>query len=101
MIGNLYSNINLSQEEKVLLHLLKYGKINSKVCNEIYGFRHLPSVIRYLKKRSINIECEQKNGYDCLGSNTYWVDYTLAPVEKQPIQVVKMINNLKYQYGII
>ena len=99
MIGNIYSNIKMSQEDRILLHLIQYGKISNKECNEIYGFRHLPSVIRYLRKRGIKITSEPRNGDNRFGGKVYWVDYTLAPFKEQPPQVQKMIQNFKLQYG--
>lgn len=99
MIGNIYSNIKMSQEDRILLHLINNGKISNKECNEIYGFRHLPSVIRYLRKRGIKITSEPRNGDNRFGGKVYWVDYTLAPLKEQPPQVQKMIQNFKLQYG--
>lgn len=99
MIGNIYSNIKMSQEDRILLHLINNGKISNKECNEIYGFRHLPSVIRYLRKRNIKITSEPRNGNNRFGGKVYWVDYTLAPLNEQPPQVQKMIQNFKSQYG--
>ena len=99
MIGNIYSNIKMSQEDRILLHLINNGKISNKECNEIYGFRHLPSVIRYLRKRNIKITSEPRNGDNRFGGKVYWVDYTLAPFKEQPPQVQKMIQNFKLQYG--
>jgi len=99
MIGNIYSNIKMSQEDRILLHLINNGKISNKECNEIYGFRHLPSVIRYLRKRGIKITSEPRNGDNRFGGKVYWVDYTLLPIKEQPQQVQKMIQNFKSQYG--
>ncbi len=101
MLGNLYSNIKMSQEDRILLHLISNGKISNKECNEIYGFRHLPSVIRYLRKRNIKIISEKRIGENRFGNNVYWVDYTLAPLNEQPIQVQKMIYNLKSKYKMV
>lgn len=95
MIGNIYSNIKMSQEDRILLHLINNGKISNKECNEIYGFRHLPSVIRYLRKRNIKITSEPRNGENRFGGRVYWVDYTLAPLKDQPPQVQEMIKNFK------
>ena len=100
MIGNIYSNIRMSQEDRILLHLIHNGKISNKECNEIYGFRHLPSVIRYLRKRGIKITSEPKNGENRFGQAAYWVDYTLAPFKEQPEKVQKMLYTFKTKYGI-
>lgn len=40
-----------NQKEVILLHLIENGYITNKECNEAYGFRHLPSIIRDLKKQ--------------------------------------------------
>ncbi len=100
MIGNIYSNTKMSQEDRILLHLINNGKISNKECNEIYGFRHLPSVIRYLRKKGIKITSEPKTGENRFGGNVYWVDYTLSPFNEQPEQVQRIINNFKTQYKV-
>ena len=46
MIGNIYSNIKMSQEDRILLHLINNEKNRNAQCNEIHGFRHLASEIR-------------------------------------------------------
>ena len=99
MIGNIYSNIRMSQEDRILLHLIHNGKISNKECNEIYGFRHLPSVIRYLRKRGIKITSEPKNGENRFGQAAYWVDYTLAPINEQTEKVKKELKQLKDSIG--
>ncbi|MBQ8636300.1 hypothetical protein IJX73_00765 [bacterium] len=99
MIGNLYTQQNMSQEDRILCHLIVNGKISNKECNEIYGFRHLPSVIRYLRKRNINIKSVQRTGENRFSSKVYWVDYTLAPPAEQSPEVNKLINNFKMQFG--
>ena len=99
MIGNLYANARMSQEDRILLHLINYGKISNKECNEIYGFRHLPSVIRYLRKRNIKINSEPKYGDNRFGGKVYWVDYTLAPIKEQVEKVRKDIERLKNAFG--
>ena len=99
MIGNIYSNIKMSQEDRILLHLIQYGKISNKECNEIYGFRHLPSVIRYLRKRGIKINNDPQVGNSRFGGRVYWVDYVLAPPKDQTSQVNERINRLKQTYA--
>ena len=100
MIGNLYSNTNLSQQDKILLHLINNNKISSKECEKLYGFKHLASVIRYLRKRNINIKSETEAWGSGMKVNTCSVNYILAPMKEQPIQVVKMIDNLKHVYKV-
>jgi len=94
MIGNLYTQQNMSQEDRILCHLIVNGKISNKECNEIYGFRHLPSIIRYLRKRNVNIKSVQKTGENRFNSKVYWVDYVLAPLNEQPLKVRQMIERL-------
>ena len=100
MIGNIYSNIKMSQEDRILLHLINNGKISNKECNEIYGFRHLPSVIRYLRTRNIKINSEPKYGDNRFGGKVYWVDYVLAPPKEQTPKVNEQINKLKNMYKV-
>ena len=99
MIGNLYSNINMSQKDKILLHLINNGKINSQECIEKYQFKHLPSVIRYLRNSNIKISRMVKYGDKRLGERLYWIDYILAPINEQPEHIAKMINNMKQVYN--
>ena len=101
MIGNLYSNINMSQKDKILLHLINNGKINSHECLELYHFKHLSSVIRYLKKENVKIKSVQKYGDKQLGERFYWIDYILSPITEQPTEIKKIINYLKSQYNTI
>ncbi len=100
MIGNIYSNIKMSQEDRILLHLINHKKISNKECNEIYGFRHLPSVIRYLRKRNIQIKSVANSGKNRFGGSVYWVDYTLEPLSEQPLQVQEMIKRFKENYAL-
>lgn len=101
MLGNLYSNIKLSQQDTILLHLINNNKINNKECIEIYGFSHLSSVIRYLRKRNIKITSEKRICENRFSGRVYWVDYTLAPFKQQSCQVQKLIYNLKSKYGMV
>lgn len=39
----------LRQADKVWWHLKNLGSITNKICHEIYGIRHCPSVIRDLR----------------------------------------------------
>lgn len=99
MIGNIYSNINLSQEDTILLHLINNNTICNKECNEIYGFKHLPSVIRYLRKKGIKITSEPKCEKNESGGHIYSVDYVLAPIAEQPLNVQQIIKRLKNFFG--
>ena len=55
MQGNLLSGMNLSQEEKVLEHLIKFGFINTAICKKKLGNYQLPYIIRNLIKKGIAI----------------------------------------------
>jgi len=98
MIGNIYVQNNMSQEDRVLFHLIINGKICNKECNELYGFRHLPSIIRYLRKRNINIKNKQNTSKNRFGKKVYWVDYILAPPKEQTPEINKKIHNFKMQF---
>lgn len=39
----------LRQVDKVWWHLKNFGTITNKICHEVYGIRHCPSVIRDLR----------------------------------------------------
>ena len=41
-----------TQEERIIAHLKVFGTITNKQCNENYGYRHLPSIIRNIKKQT-------------------------------------------------
>lgn len=49
---------NLTQNEVILLHLVTNGFITNKQASDNYGFHHLPSIIRNLKK---NYGCKFNN----------------------------------------
>ena len=95
MIGNLYTQTNMSQEDRILFHLIVNKKISNKECNEIYGFRYLPSVIRYLRKKGIQITSEPRNGENRFGGKVYWVDYVLKALKEQPPHIQDMIIKFK------
>lgn len=73
---------NMSQSERVLFHLQKYGKITNLECHELYGIRHAPSVIRDVRKRlfkegnKYKIENVHKEGKDRFGNKTNYDEYT-------------------------
>lgn len=48
----------LTQKEVILLHLLDNGYITNKQASDNYGYHHLPSIIRDLKKE---YNCEFEN----------------------------------------
>ena len=55
---NLIKQKKLTQNEVVLLHLLKNDYITNKQASDNYGYHHLPSIIRNLKKL---YNCKFKN----------------------------------------
>lgn len=68
----------VSQADRVIAHLQVWGKISNAEAHETYGIRHLPSVIRTLKKKGYAIKTEDKNGVNRFGQKVYYVDYILA-----------------------
>lgn len=55
MNGNLYSQNNMSQVDKVLTHLINYGKITPEESFKLYNIKYLAKCISRLKERNINI----------------------------------------------
>ena len=45
MNGNLYSQNNMSQVEKVFTHLIKHGKITPEECLDLYNIKYLAKCI--------------------------------------------------------
>lgn len=99
MQGNIFSGLNLSQQDKILLHLINHGKTNIKECQKIYGIKYPSNYIDNLRKKGINIKKIKRNGIDGNGKNIYWVDYVLAPCQFQSARVNQMITD--YRNGLI
>ena len=69
---------NLNQREVILLHLLNNGYITNKDCNELYGFRHLPSIIRDLKKYyGCDFDCVMQKQLNRFQQKTEFTEYHL------------------------
>lgn len=69
---------NLNQREVILLHLVKNGYITNKDCNEGYGYRHLPAIIRDLKRYyGTNIETISQKSLNRFTQKTNFVEYHL------------------------
>ena len=67
---------NLNQKEVILLHLVKNGYITNKQCNEGYGYRHLPGIIRDLKKYyGAKIMTIGQRGLNQFKQKTNYVEY--------------------------
>ena len=69
---------NLNQREVILLHLIQNGYITNKDCNEGYGYRHLPSIIRDLKKfYGCKFECLMQKGLNRFKQKEEHTEYHL------------------------
>lgn len=42
----------MQQPDVVIAHIKAFGFITNKECNDIYGYRHLPSIIQKIEKRN-------------------------------------------------
>lgn len=74
----------VSQAERVYNHLQVFGFITNAQAHEMYGIRHLPSVIRDIKKK-YNVEFEENErvtGVNRFGEKVWWDRYRL---KKLPI----------------
>lgn len=69
---------NLNQREVILLHLIENGYITNKDCNEGYGYRHLPSIIRDLKKYyGCDFDCVMQKQLNRFKQKTEFTEYHL------------------------
>lgn len=72
----------MSQEKRIIRHLQKFGSITNKDCNKRYGFRHLPSIIRYIKKHTdIKIYDWWEYGLNRFQERTRWKRYSIYEQE--------------------
>ena len=74
----------VSQAERVYNHLQVFGFITNAQAHEMYGIRHLPSVIRDIKKK-YNIEFEPNErvtGVNRFGEKVWWDKYILKKLPK-------------------
>ena len=91
MNGNLYSQNNMSQAEKVLTHLINYGKITPEESFDLYKIKYLAKCISRLKERKINIYtvfCDSEKRLDSKVK-----EYVLC--KEQPPQIKKMIETCR------
>jgi len=70
-----------SQDEIVLAHILAFGFITNKECNELYGFRHLPSIIQTIEKKIEKdgkaIKTTPKDGESRFGKARPYFEYSV------------------------
>ena len=75
---DMITRCNLNQREVILLHLVNNGMITNKDCNELYGFRHLPSIIRDLKKfYGCEFDCVTQKQVNRYKQKTEFTEYRL------------------------
>ncbi len=68
----------MTQEERVFTHLQIWGTITNAQAHEDYGIRHLPSVIRDIKKnREVVIDEEWAEGINRFNEKCRWKIYKL------------------------
>ena len=72
----------VTQAERVYNHLQVFGSITNAQAHEMYGIRHLPSVIRDIKEKykAEFAPNERITGVNRFGEPTWWDKYIL----KQP-----------------
>lgn len=70
----------MTQEERVLEHLKKNGKISQKSAIRLYSIYRLSARIYILRKWGYNIETEYKTGKNKYGDKVAWAEYTLKGV---------------------
>lgn len=69
----------VSQAERVYNHLLWRGSITNAEAHELYGIRHLPSVIRDIKEKyKAEFEPNERiTGCNRFGEKVWWERYKL------------------------
>lgn len=68
----------MSQVERVYAHLQIRGNITNAEAHNLYGIRHLPSVIRDIKKKyNVNITDEWKDGKNRYSEKCRWKVYKI------------------------
>lgn len=68
----------MSQIERVYAHLQIRGSITNAEAHNLYGIRHLPSVIRDIKKKySVNITDEWRDGENRYSEKCRWKVYKI------------------------
>ena len=71
----------VSQAERVYNHLQIFGSITNAQAHEMYGIRHLPSVIRDIKEKfKVEFEPNERiTGCNRFGEKVWWEKYRLKP----------------------
>ena len=68
----------MTQEERIFAHLQIFGTITNAQAHTEYGIRHLPSVIRDIKKhRNVTISEEWAEGENRFSEKCRWKIYKL------------------------
>lgn len=81
--GDMITKCKLNQREVILLHLIENGSITNKECNELYGYRHLPAIIRDLKEEwGAEFETIQQKQLNRFKQKTEYVEYHLKNRER-------------------
>ncbi len=67
----------MTQKERILNHLKKFGSITQKDAWELYGASRLSGIIDYLRKKDgYNITTQMVKGKNRYGETTYFGVYT-------------------------
>lgn len=68
----------MSQIERVYAHLQLRGSITNAEAHNLYGIRHLPSVIRGIKKKyGVSFADEWKDGKNRYSEKCHWKVYKI------------------------
>lgn len=69
----------MSQHARILAHLKIYKTITNKQAHDIYGIRHLPAVIRDIKKHNPDLVITTRNdkGENRFKEKCWWKIYEL------------------------
>lgn len=68
----------MTQNERILRHLDKYGSITSLEAMQEYGIMRLASRINDIKRSGVEIKTETVTGKNRFGEPTHYVRYSLA-----------------------
>lgn len=83
MIGNILSGANLCIEDKVLILLIKYGRISSREFKTTHAVRNINGAIRNLRKKEFVICSEKITDEVEPGKRVRGTIYYLAPRKYQ------------------